>query len=166
MFLDVKESESSTCDVTTPPIQLRFEAGPKASRFCDAAVDRGFLQMLVQDWRATIDTANMTALLDLIEDEKVAPAMPMRVEVTGSYITLQVSHMTVLQNNISIEFVNNLLLVTFVLLLNRTSGIQPTSRRPPNLQLTFTSAKSLQDELKMASSTLWVGLNAYQTQHQ
>ena len=31
----------------------------------------------------------MTALLDLVEDEKVAPAMPMRAEVSGSYITLQ-----------------------------------------------------------------------------
>ena len=89
-YADIKESTSSSPAVVTPPIQLRFEQGPRAERLASAAVDRGFLRMRVHKLQTQLGVASLTCLADLIEDEKHGPVTPMLIDVCDSYITLQV----------------------------------------------------------------------------
>ena len=89
-YADIKESTSGSPEVTTPPIQLRFEQGPRAERLASAAVDRGFLRMRVHKLQTQLGVASLTCLADLIEDEKHGPVTPMLIDVCDSYMTLQV----------------------------------------------------------------------------
>lgn len=77
--------------VTAPPVQLRFQMGPKAGSFSQKAVEQGYLWLKAVDLSVQMKMTSLTNFTDLIEDERLPETLPMLMEIRDSAITLTVS---------------------------------------------------------------------------
>ena len=78
--------------VSSPPIKLRYSLGPAAETLAPTAGKLGYLEIDICRLRTMLLMSSMTNLVDLIEDEVIPDAMPMRILVRKVDITLKVRH--------------------------------------------------------------------------
>ena len=88
--LGAKEYTSGLPVVAESPVKLRFMSGPAAEAVAETAGERGFLHMKADKLDLQLLMSTITNLTDLVEDEKIIPAMPLLVEVTRVKVTLKV----------------------------------------------------------------------------
>ncbi|CAH1786944.1 unnamed protein product [Owenia fusiformis] len=80
------------CDLPileTAPVNLRFSMGPDAELLAPTAGERGFIHVQANDLDLNLNMSSVTSLTDLIEDEKLADAVPMLVELIQTAVHLK-----------------------------------------------------------------------------
>lgn len=105
LFLCLKGSREDDLDLpplSEAPIKMRYESGPEAEAYSHAPGDLGYLELEVKGVNLAMLMSSTTSLTELIEDEKVAPPLPMKIVVMDTTVTLKVW----IQSNFTIQTVH------------------------------------------------------------